>query len=128
MPPPNFATSALYALDNLAVMQGMDSETVHLIYADPPFNSKRIYQGMAGTRAAGHKFRDTWSWNDAKEEWLDQFANDWPGVADLLRVARRHGRRLHQRGLVRRRPRRRGTIWMWMTCPFDGPAPKAVQR
>ena len=89
-PPPNFPTSALYALDNLAVLRGMDSETVHLIYADPPFNSKRIYQGMAGTKAAGHKFRDTWTWNDAKEEWLDQFANDWPVIADLLRVARAH--------------------------------------
>ena len=87
---PNFATSALYALDNLEVMRGMDSETVHLIYADPPFNSKRLYQGMAGTKAAGHKFRDTWSWNDAKEEWLDQFANDWPVIADLLKVARAH--------------------------------------
>ena len=87
---PNFAVSALYALDNLDVMRGMDSETVHLIYADPPFNSKRIYQGMAGTRAAGHRFGDTWSWNDAKEEWLDQFANDWPVIADLLRVARVH--------------------------------------
>lgn len=87
---PNFSTSALYALDNLEVMRGMDSETVHLIYADPPFNSKRIYQGMAGTKAAGHRFRDTWSWNDAKEEWLDQFANDWPVIADLLKVARSH--------------------------------------
>ena len=88
--PPNFAVSALYALDNLDVMRGMDSETVHLIYADPPFNSKRIYQGMPGTRAAGHRFRDTWSWNDAKEEWLDQIANDWPAIGHLVEVAKIH--------------------------------------
>ena len=88
--PPNFATSALYALDNLDVMRGMDSETVHLIYADPPFNSKRIYQGMAGTRAAGHRFKDTWSWNDAKEEWLDQIANDWPAIGHLVEAAKAH--------------------------------------
>ena len=47
---PHFATSALHALDNLDLMRGMDSETVHLIYADPPFNAKQIYQGMAGTK------------------------------------------------------------------------------
>ena len=88
--PPNFATSALYALDNLDVMRGMDSETVHLIYADPPFNSKRIYQGMAGTKAAGHRFRDTWSWNDAKEEWRDQIANDWPAIGHLVEAAKAH--------------------------------------
>ena len=87
---PNFQTSALYAMDNLDLMRGMDSESVHLIYADPPFNSKRIYQGMAGTKAAGHRFRDTWSWNDAKEEWLDQFANDWPSIGHLIEVARVH--------------------------------------
>ena len=85
---PNFSTSALYAMDNLDMMQGMDSETVHLIYADPPFNSKRIYQGMPGTKAAGHKFRDTWSWNDAKQEWLDKFDNDYPAIANLIKVAR----------------------------------------
>ena len=33
---PNFATSAVYNLDNLEVMRGMDSATVHLIYAEPP--------------------------------------------------------------------------------------------
>ena len=90
MPPPNFNLSALYALDNLEVMRGMDSETVHLIYADPPFNSKRIYQGMPGTKAAAHRFRDTWSWNDAKEEWLDQIANDWPAIGHLVEVAKIH--------------------------------------
>ena len=90
MPPPNFHTSALYALDNLEVMRGMDSATVHLIYADPPFNSKRIYQGMPGTKAAPHRFRDTWSWNDAKEEWLDQLENDWPTISQLITVAKAH--------------------------------------
>ena len=41
---PNFRTSALYAMDNLDLMRGMDSESVHLIHADPPFNAKRIYK------------------------------------------------------------------------------------
>ena len=87
---PNFALSALYALDNLEVMRGMDSESVPLIYADPPFNSKRIYQGMSGSKAAPHRFRDTWSWNDAKEEWLDQLENDHPALHRAILVAKDH--------------------------------------
>ena len=87
---PNFALSALYALDNLEVMRGMDSESVPLIYADPPFNSKRIYQGMSGSKAAPHRFRDTWSWNDAKQEWLDQLENDQPELYKAITVAKSH--------------------------------------
>ena len=87
---PNFALSALYALDNLEVMRGMDSETVGLIYLDPPFNSKRMYQGMSGSKAAGHQFRDTWSWNDAKQEWLDQLENDYPDLRRQIDVAKAH--------------------------------------
>ena len=87
---PNFTLSALYALDNLEVMRGMDSESVPLIYADPPFNSKRIYQGMSGSKAAPHRFRDTWSWNDAKQEWLDQLENDQPELYKAITVAKSH--------------------------------------
>ena len=87
---PNFAISALYALDNLEVMRGMDSESVRLIYLDPPFNSKHIYQGMHGTKAAKHRFRDTWSWNDAKQEWLDQLWDDHPGLYQAVMTAKEH--------------------------------------
>ena len=90
MTQPNFALSALYALDNLEVMRGMDSESVPLIYADPPFNSKRIYQGMSGSKAAPHRFRDTWSWNDAKAEWLDQMENDHPALRRAILASKDH--------------------------------------
>ena len=90
MTQPNFALSALYALDSLEVMRGMDSESVPFIYADPPFNSKRIYQGISGSKAATHRFRDTWSWNDAKAEWLDQLENDHPALHRAIWVAKDH--------------------------------------
>ena len=87
---PNFALSALYALDNLEVMRGMDSESVPLIYADPPFNSRRIYQGISGSKAQAHRFRDTWSWDDARQEWLDQLENDHPALHRAILVAKDH--------------------------------------
>ena len=35
--------------DNLIALRGMNSETVDLIYLDPPFNSKKSYQAPIGT-------------------------------------------------------------------------------
>ena len=39
--------------DNLHIMRGMNSETVDLIYLDPPFNSNRNYAAPIGSEAAG---------------------------------------------------------------------------
>ena len=41
--PLNFAPSTIFTGDNLPVMRGMNSESVDLIYLDPPFNSKANY-------------------------------------------------------------------------------------
>jgi 16S rRNA G966 N2-methylase RsmD len=35
--------NTLYTNDNLYVLSGMNSESVDLIYLDPPFNTKRMY-------------------------------------------------------------------------------------
>ena len=34
--------------DNLAIMRGMNSESVDLIYLDPPFDSNRDYSAPIG--------------------------------------------------------------------------------
>ena len=34
-------TEPYLLLDNLDIMRGIDSETIDLIYLDPPFNTKR---------------------------------------------------------------------------------------
>ena len=39
----------------------MNSETVDLIYLDPPFNSNRNYAAPIGSRAAGAAFKDAWT-------------------------------------------------------------------
>lgn len=35
----------IFTGDNLEIMRGMDSESVDLIYVDPPFNSGRTHTG-----------------------------------------------------------------------------------
>ncbi len=43
MTTPNWRNRTLWTGDNLDIMRGMNSESVDLIYLDPPFNSNRNY-------------------------------------------------------------------------------------
>ena len=63
--------NTFYTGDNLYILNGMNSETVDLIYLDPPFNSKRTYSAPVGSRAAGASFKDIWTWEDVDTECLD---------------------------------------------------------
>ncbi len=61
---PNWRNKTIYTGDNLYVMRGMNSETVDLIYLDPPFNSNKAYSAPIGSKAAGAAFKDTWTLQD----------------------------------------------------------------
>ena len=54
---PNFVDKTIWTGDNLDILRGMNSETVDLIYLDPPFNSNRNYEAPVGSKAAGAAFR-----------------------------------------------------------------------
>src|SRR4051812_12478565 len=61
----------LYYGDNLRVLQErVTSESIDLIYLDPPFNSNQDYNVLFreydGARAAAQikAFTDTWEWNE----------------------------------------------------------------
>ena len=84
----NYKDSTLWNADNLDVLRGINSATVDLVYLDPPFNSNRMYQAAPGTKAQGQSFDDTWSWNSAKEEWLDTLQDDYPAVYEAIEAAR----------------------------------------
>jgi site-specific DNA-methyltransferase (adenine-specific) len=59
----------LYYGDNLDVMRRhIASESVDLIYLDPPFNSDRTYNLIyKGSQAQERAFVDTWTWDDDAE-------------------------------------------------------------
>ena len=61
---PNWVNRTIFTGDNLYVMRGMNSESVDLIYADPPFNSNRNYSAPVGSKAAGAAFKDAWTLSD----------------------------------------------------------------
>ena len=83
----NWANRTVFTGDNLDVLRGMDSETVDLIYADPPFNSNRTYSAPIGSEAAGAAFKDTWTLSDVDEAWLAIIRDHHPGPYGVIEAA-----------------------------------------
>ena len=67
----NWKNQTIWTGDNLPIMRGMNSESVDLIYLDPPFNSKANYAAPIGSEAAGAEFKDTWTLSDVDAEWIN---------------------------------------------------------
>ena len=76
--------NTLFTGDCLYVLSGMNSESVDLIYLDPPFNSKRLYSAPVGSRAAGASFKDMWSWADIDEAYLERLVDDYPYLVQFI--------------------------------------------
>ena len=74
----------IFTEDNLPIMRGMASESIDLIYLDPPFNSKKQYAAPIGSKAAGAAFKDTWTLDDMDEGWLTEIQHDYPALATLI--------------------------------------------
>ena len=73
-------------------MRGMNSDTVDLIYLDPPFNSKANYAAPIGSKAAGAEFKDTWGLSDINLAWHGLIKAEHPGLYDMLLAVRKiHG-------------------------------------
>ena len=83
----NWANRTVFTGDNLDVLRGMDSGTVDLIYADPPFNSNRDYSAPIGSEAAGAAFKDTWTLSDIDEAWLEIIRDQHPAPHAVIEAA-----------------------------------------
>ena len=85
MAEPNFANRTLYHGDNLDFLRGMNSETVHLIATDPPFNKGRDFHSTPASLASGASFPDRWSWrDDVHDDWLDEIQRYYPEVWSVI--------------------------------------------
>ena len=86
----------LFYGDNLDVLRDqIGSESIDLIYLDPPFNSNANYNILFksktgdGSDAQIEAFEDTWHWNDVAEDAFDQVARSGNTRAfDLLNAMR----------------------------------------
>ncbi len=83
----NIKPQTIFTGDNLSIMRGMNSESVDLIYLDPPFNSKTNYAAPIGSEAAGAEFKDTWSLSDLDVAWLDLIEGKHAAVNRVIHAA-----------------------------------------
>jgi len=88
--------NALYYGDNLSVLrESIATESVDLIYLDPPFNSQANYNVLfkePSGKAAGAQieaFEDTWHWGEqAERAFSEVLASPYTQAAELLRAMR----------------------------------------
>ena len=83
----NFKDRTLWTGDNLPILRGLNSESVDLIYLDPPFNSKANYAAPIGSKAAGAEFKDTWTLTDINVEWVNLIEAKHPSLYRVLLAA-----------------------------------------
>ncbi len=60
----NVENRTIFENDNLHILRGLDTDTIDLIYLDPPFNSNRTFQAPISSEAAGAAFKDSWTLDD----------------------------------------------------------------
>ena len=87
MADPNWSDKTIWTGDCLDIMRGMNSESVDLIYLDPPFNSNANYAAPIGSQAAGAAFKDTWSLSDVDAEWINLIEAKHPALHRVLLAA-----------------------------------------
>ena len=80
----NIKNRTIFCRDNLDIMRGMDSDSIDLIYLDPPFNTKKIFTAPIGSSAEGASFSDIFREEDVKDEWLKDIEEDYPTIHVLL--------------------------------------------
>ena len=83
----NIKPKTIFTGDNLPIMRGMNSESVDLIYLDPPFNSNANYAAPIGSKAAGAEFKDTWTLDDVDNAWLDLIETKYPALNRVIHAA-----------------------------------------
>ncbi len=107
----NLRNRTIYIGDNLPRLRGIDSESVDLIYLDPPFNSRGEYQWPIGTESAarvdsadggdldddalermvaaggGSAFKDAFTLDDLDVRTLDQLLEDGEPVGYVIATA-----------------------------------------
>jgi site-specific DNA-methyltransferase (adenine-specific) len=96
MSPRPITENTLFYGDNLDILrEHIDTETVDLVYLDPPFNSSRNYNVLfkdeSGVESESQitAFEDTWHWNEAAEETYHELVTLAPDHISKMLVAMR---------------------------------------
>lgn len=89
MNPKPITSNTLFYGDNLPILREyIPSESVDLIYLDPPFNSNRSYnvlfkeEGGKSSDAQITAFDDSWHWGESADDALNELIHANPGKVD----------------------------------------------
>ena len=74
----------IFCHDNLPILRGINSNSIDLIYLDPPFNKGRAFHAPIGTTAEGASFHDIWSPDEVKDEWHNEINDRYPDLYKYL--------------------------------------------
>lgn len=85
--------STIFCYDNLPILRGINSDSIDLIYLDPPFNKGRNFHAPIGTTAEGAEFKDIWSPDDVKDEWHNEVNDRYPSLYKYLNAVEAIGNR-----------------------------------
>jgi site-specific DNA-methyltransferase (adenine-specific) len=96
MPQTPLKENTLFYGDNLFILREyIPTESIDLIYLDPPFNSNRSYnvlfkdEGGQDSEAQITAFEDTWHWGAGAEETYHELVTEGPGrVGDMIAALR----------------------------------------
>ena len=80
----NVVNRTMFLHDNLDVLQHINSESIDLIYFDPPFNKNKVFAAPIGSSAEGAEFKDIFRREDLKDEWLQTIKEDQPELHNYL--------------------------------------------
>ena len=76
----------IFIRDNLEVLRAFDSESVDLIYLDPPFNSNKDYNAPIGSDSEGAWFSDIWAYQKPKAAWWGELADKHPALYSAIKA------------------------------------------
>ena len=78
----------IFCKDNLEILQGINTETIDLVYLDPPFNKRKVFTAPIGTSAEGASFKDIFTQEDVKDEWVQEIKEDYFAIHRLLEAVK----------------------------------------
>ncbi len=83
----NVENRTIFENDNLQVLRCLDTDTIDLIYLDPPFNSNRTFEAPVSSEAAGTGFKDSWTLDDLDNASHGELAEKQPELYHTISAA-----------------------------------------
>ena len=80
----NVPNRTIFCKDNIEVLPGINTESVDLVYLDPPFNKNKVFTAPIGTTAEGASFTDIFREEDVKQEWVTSIKEDHDEMYSFL--------------------------------------------